>query len=213
MDEPLSNLDAKLRGLMRVEILKLHQKLQTTFVYVTHDQVEAMTMGSKIVVMKDGIIHQIDAPQTLYERPNNVFVAEFIGNPKINVIDVVPEKVGDNIYVTLNNDKVLIPSGKGKKLEDAGDYIGNTLIFGVRAEDIHDEEDDCNSKESSIKVTVDVVENLGSETIVHFDVGGVDFTGKLNPTTKIRPGDTVTLYLDTNRIHLFDKETESAIIH
>ncbi len=213
MDEPLSNLDAKLRGLMRVEILKLHQKLQTTFVYVTHDQVEAMTMGSKIVVMKDGIIHQIDAPQTLYERPNNVFVAEFIGNPKINIIEVIPEKVGDDVFITLGESKIKIPSGKGKKLEDSGDYIGNTLLFGVRPEDIHDEEDDCDSKDSSIKVLIDVVENLGSETIVHFDIDGVDFTGKLNPTTKVRPGDSVILYLDTNRIHFFDKETENAIMH
>ena len=221
MDEPLSNLDAKLRGQMRLEILKLHQKLQTTFVYVTHDQVEAMTMGTKIVVLRDGVIQQIDAPQKLYERPNNLFVAEFIGNPKINTIDVNPTYDGDKAYIMLGENKIVIPPGKVRKVEDAGEYIaqkdvedsGMTMTFGLRPEDFHDDEAYIKSSpETVMTVQVNVVENLGSQTMAYFEVGDTDFAAQLHPRSRTRPGDVIKLAIDGNRIHLFDQETEEMII-
>ena len=138
MDEPLSNLDAKLRVQMRTEISKLHQKLQTTIVYVTHDQTEAMTMGTRIVVMKDGYIQQVDTPQALYERPYNMFVAGFIGSPQMNFITAKVERRGDEIHLLFGKDDIRLPEGKAKKLEGT-DYIGREVIMGIRPENLHDE--------------------------------------------------------------------------
>ena len=139
MDEPLSNLDAKLRGQMRVEISKLHQRLETTIIYVTHDQTEAMTLGTRIVVMKDGVVQQVDSPQNLYDRPCNKFVAGFIGAPQMNMIDAQVAKAGSDITLSFGGHTVALPAAKGKGLEEGG-YIGKTVTLGIRPEDLHDEE-------------------------------------------------------------------------
>ena len=134
MDEPLSNLDAKLRGQMRVEISKLHQRLETTIIYVTHDQTEAMTLGTRIVVMKDGVIQQVDSPQNLYDKPCNKFVAGFIGAPQMNMIDAAVGKDGSDVTLSFGGHTVALPEGKAKKLEEAG-YVGKTVTLGIRPED------------------------------------------------------------------------------
>ena len=137
MDEPLSNLDAKLRGQMRVEISKLHQRLETTIIYVTHDQTEAMTLGTRIVVMKDGVIQQVDSPQNLYDKPCNKFVAGFIGAPQMNMIDAAVGKDGSDVTLSFGGHTVALPEGKAKKLEEAG-YVGKTVTLGIRPEDLKD---------------------------------------------------------------------------
>ncbi len=213
MDEPLSNLDAKLRVQMRTEINKLHQKLQTTFVYVTHDQTEAMTMGTRIVVMKDGYIQQINTPQALYERPCNMFVAGFIGSPQMNFINAKVERRGEEIHLIFGKDDIKLPEGKAKKL-DGTDYIGKEVILGIRPESIHDEPAFLEQfADSVVEAKVELTENLGSETFLYLVIDDVDFTAKVNPRTKARAGDVIKVALDTNRIHLFDKESERTIMN
>jgi multiple sugar transport system ATP-binding protein len=213
MDEPLSNLDAKLRVQMRTEINKLHQKLQTTFIYVTHDQTEALTMGTRIVVMKDGYVQQIDTPQALYERPCNMFVAGFIGSPQMNFINAKVEKRGDGIYLTFGKDTIKLPEGKAKKL-DGTDYVGKEVILGIRPECLHDEPAFLEQMaDSVVEARIELTENLGSETYLYMIVDDVDFTARVNPRTKARAGDIVKMAFDTNRIHLFDKETERTIMN
>ena len=170
LDEPLSNLDAKLRAQMRTEITKIHHRLATTFIYVTHDQVEAMTMGTRIVVMKDGFIQQVDAPQKLYDYPANLFVAGFIGTPQMNFFDAVLTSDGKTVYVEFAGNKVALPKAKSDTIEDPAKYIntGKPVVFGVRPEDFHDEENFIsNSRETVIDVKVDVVEKLGAETLLY----------------------------------------------
>ncbi|KNY27351.1 ABC transporter ATP-binding protein [Pseudobacteroides cellulosolvens] len=213
MDEPLSNLDAKLRVQMRTEINKLHQKLQTTFIYVTHDQTEALTMGTRIVVMKDGYVQQIDTPQALYERPCNMFVAGFIGSPQMNFINAKVDKRGDGIYLTFGKDTIKLPEGKAKKLEGT-DYIGKEVILGIRPECLHDEPAFLEQmSDSLVEARIELTENLGSETYLYMVVDDVDFTARVNPRTKARSGDIIKIAFDTNRIHLFDKETEKTIMN
>ncbi|NLP13287.1 MAG: sn-glycerol-3-phosphate ABC transporter ATP-binding protein UgpC [Clostridium sp.] len=213
MDEPLSNLDAKLRVQMRTEISKLHQRLQTTFIYVTHDQTEALTMGTRIVVMKDGYIQQVDTPNNLYERPINMFVAGFIGSPQMNFVNAKVEKRGEEIHLLFGKEDIKLPEGKAKKLEGS-EYVGREVVIGIRPEDIHDEAVYLESMSDSIvNAKVEVVEMLGSETLLYTEVGDVDFTARVNPRTKARAGDVVKLALDTNKIHIFDKETERAIMN
>ena len=213
MDEPLSNLDAKLRGQMRTEISKLHQRLQTTFIYVTHDQTEAMTMGTRIVVMKDGFIQQIDSPQVLYDNPCNVFVAGFIGSPPMNFIDATLDKKDDGYYLTFGKSTVKIPDGKAQKL-DGSEYIGKTVILGIRPENLHDEEAFlAQAPECTIDAKVEVTELMGATTHLYLDVEGTGFTAIVNPRTTAKPGDTIKIALDGNKIHLFDKETEKAILN
>ncbi|MBO5733302.1 MAG: sn-glycerol-3-phosphate ABC transporter ATP-binding protein UgpC [Clostridia bacterium] len=210
MDEPLSNLDAKLRGQMRTEISKLHNKLQTTFIYVTHDQTEAMTMGTRIVVMKDGIIQQIDSPQTLYDHPVNMFVGGFIGSPTMDFVDGTVEKIQDSIYFVMGNTKVKIPEGRTANLAD---YIGKTVTMGIRAEHIHDEEMYiANSPDSIVDAEVEVVELMGSETLLYLNIEGSSFVAKVDPRSTAKVGDTIKVAFDMNRIHLFDKETELSIL-
>ena len=212
MDEPLSNLDAKLRGQMRTEISKLHNKLQTTFIYVTHDQTEAMTMGTRIVVMKDGIIQQIDSPQTLYDHPVNMFVGGFIGSPTMDFVDGTIEKVQDGIYFVMGNSKVKIPEGRTANLVE-GDYIGKTVTMGIRAEHIHDEQMYLSSSPDSIvEAEVEVVELMGSETLLYLNIEGSSFVAKVDPRSTAKVGDTIKVAFDMNRIHLFDKETELSIL-
>jgi multiple sugar transport system ATP-binding protein len=213
MDEPLSNLDAKLRVQMRTEINKLHQKLQTTFIYVTHDQTEALTMGTRIVVMKDGYVQQINTPQALYERPCNMFVAGFIGSPQMNFINARVERRGDEIHLLFGKHDIKLPEGKAKKL-DGTDYIGKEVIMGIRPESVHDEPAFLEQmSDSVVDAKVELVENLGSETYLYLVIDEVDFTARVNPRTKARAGDSIKVAFDTNRIHLFDKETEKTIIN
>jgi multiple sugar transport system ATP-binding protein len=212
-DEPLSNLDAKLRVQMRTEISKLHQRLQTTFIYVTHDQTEALTMGTRIVVMKDGFVQQVDAPQTLYERPNNMFVAGFIGSPQMNMITAKVEKRGEEVHLVFGKDDIKLPEGKAKKL-DGTDYIGKEVIMGIRPENIHDEAVFLESMPDSIvEARIELVEMLGAETYLYMVIDEINFTARVNPRTKARAGDIVKVAFDSNRVHLFDKETERTILN
>ncbi len=213
LDEPLSNLDAKLRVQMRSEIGKLHQRLQTTFVYVTHDQTEAMTMGTRIVVMKDGFIQQVDTPTAIYDRPNNLFVAGFIGSPQMNFMNAQLVKRGDELHLLFGKDDVKLPEGKAKKLEGSV-YIGKEVIMGIRPENIHDEEVFLQSMPDGIvDADISLVEMLGSETLLYIVVNGVDFIAKVNPRIKAKAGEKIKLAFDMNKIHLFDKETERIIIN
>ena len=213
MDEPLSNLDAKLRGQMCVEISKLHQRLETTIIYVTHDQTEAMTLGTRIVVMKDGVIQQVDSPQNLYDKPCNKFVAGFIGAPQMNMIDAAVGKDGSDVTLSFGGHTVALPEGKAKKLEEAG-YVGKTVTLGIRPEDLHDEESFLSmSPKSVFDATIRVYEMLGSEVLLYFDIDDADFTAKVNPRTTARPGDTIQLALDLEKIHIFDKDTELVVLN
>ncbi len=213
MDEPLSNLDAKLRVQMRTEIGKLHKKLETTFIYVTHDQTEAMTMGSRIVVMKDGIIQQVDSPSNLYMYPCNVFVAGFIGSPQMNFLDVTVECKEDGTYLKNNNFCIKLPDGKGKK-EEVMAYNGKEVIMGIRPEDMYDDDAFISAAPDCLTdVDIDLTEMMGAETYLYFQVEGVQFTARVNPRTATKHGDHIKIALDGNKIHLFDKESEEAIIH
>lgn len=212
MDEPLSNLDAKLRVQMRTEISKLHIKLQTTFIYVTHDQTEAMTMGSRIVVMKDGFIQQVDSPQELYEHPVNVFVAGFMGSPQMNFIDAVPEKKADGVYLTFGSHSVKLPEGKIKP--ELQEYYGKTMTMGIRPENIHDEENYIAAfPESIVEAEVTVTEMMGAETYLYLVIEGNNCIARVNPRSTTKVGDKIKVALDMTKLHLFDKETEKAIIH
>ena len=213
MDEPLSNLDAKLRVQMRIEISKLHQRLETTIIYVTHDQTEAMTLGTRIVVMKDGVIQQVDTPQNLYDQPFNLFVAGFMGSPQMNFIDAVVGRNGNDITLTFGSNSIKVPEIKAKKLIDAG-YEGKTVVLGIRPEDIKDEEMFIsNSPDTTIEVTVRVYELLGAEVYLYLDVDDFEITARVNPRTTARPGDVIKVALDISKMHLFDKETEQVITH
>jgi len=207
MDEPLSNLDAKLRGQMRIEISKLHQRLGTTIIYVTHDQTEAMTLGTRIVVMKDGVAQQIDTPQNLYDRPNNLFVAGFIGSPQMNMLDAKCEVSGENVTLKVGPYSLLLPPAKAKKVI-AGGYAGKTVVLGIRPEDLSDSEMVISSNPNTvIQATVNVYEMLGAEVLLHFEVEGFNMTAKVDPRTTARNGDTIKLALNPEKIHVFDKET------
>ncbi len=211
MDEPLSNLDAKLRAQMRTEIIKLHQKLQTTIIYVTHDQTEAMTMGSRIVVMKDGYIQQVDSPQVLYEKPVNMFVAGFIGSPQMNFIDVKVEKQGSDIFLRMGRWTVKLPEQKAEKVL-AGGYVEKTVVMGIRPEAVHDEQMYLEAyQDSQIECKVEVVELLGAESLVYMMLENTLFVARVKPRNNIYVGDTMRFALNPNKVHVFDKETENII--
>ena len=213
MDEPLSNLDAKLRVQMRTEISKLHLKLNTTFIYVTHDQTEALTMGTRIVVMKDGFIQQVDNPQKLYDEPNNIFVAGFIGSPQMNFANAIVEKDANKIYLKFGEYNLEVPAAKAVELEKQG-YIGKEVVLGVRPEDLHDESTPLNNYGSApLSATVEVTERLGSETFLYIIINGINFTARVSPKSKTQSGEEITLVFDMARVHVFDKETEKAVIH
>ena len=213
MDEPLSNLDAKLRGQMRVEISKLHQRLETTIIYVTHDQTEAMTLGTRIVVMKDGVVQQVGSPQGLYDNPRNKFVAGFIGTPQMNMIDAQVGKSGNEVTISFGGHTLSLPDEKAKKLEAAG-YVGKVVTVGIRPEDLHDEEAFLEANPKSIfDATIRVYEMLGSEVLLYFDIEDTNFTAKVNPRTAARTGDTIKLAMDLDKIHIFDKDTENVILN
>ena len=215
IDEPLSNLDAKLRVQMRTEITKLHQKLQTTFIYVTHDQTEAMTMGTRIVVMKDGFIQQVDTPQNLYDFPINLFVAGFIGTPQMNFFTVKLTKSGDAVYAVFGENRIKIPAGKLQKFS-SDSYIDKEVYMGIRPENLHDEEVFLsNSPDSIVSVSVEVVELMGSETYLYLKVSGKEenVIARVDPRSTARAGDTIKIALDANRLHFFDKDTEGTILN
>ena len=213
MDEPLSNLDAKLRVQMRIEISKLHQRLQTTFIYVTHDQTEAMTLGTRIVVMKDGLVQQVDSPQNLYDRPQNLFVAGFMGSPQMNFADATVVKKGSDVFIEFGNNRSLkLPEGKAKKVVDGG-YVDKEVIIGIRPEDLHDEEMFINNyPDAVIDATVRVYELLGAEVFLYFSIDDtLDITARVNPRTTARPDDVVKIAFDMSKVHVFDKDTEQVI--
>ena len=212
MDEPLSNLDAKLRGQMRIEISKLHQKLGTTIIYVTHDQTEAMTLGTRIVVMKDGIVQQVDTPENLYERPGNKFVAGFIGAPQMNMVNAdVVEK--DGLRLEFCGQSIRLDENRAKILRDKG-YVGKKITLGIRPEDLHDAGSiDRANKDACIHATIRVYEMLGAETYLYFDMDQATWTARVDPSVKVKPGETVDLYMNTEKLHAFDIETELAIFN
>ena len=213
LDEPLSNLDAKLRAQMRTEIAKLHQKLGTTFIYVTHDQTEAMTMGDRIVVMRDGVIQQVDTPQNLYDYPCNIFVAGFIGSPQMNFLDGTLQKNGDTYVVDLDGTVIPLPQEKTADGKLAA-YVGKSLKVGIRPEDMKDDEEFLEKHPSShIDTEVEVSELMGAEIYLYLTYKGQNLMARVAPTSKSRRGDKVTMAMDTHKIHLFDPETELTLLN
>jgi len=196
--------DAKLRVQMRAEIIKLHERIGTTTIYVTHDQIEAMTMASRIVVMKDGWIQQVGAPKDIYDNPNNIFVGGFIGTPPMNFI---PGKVDGDLFVG-DGIKVKVPKAKLAIIK-ANNKVGKEVILGVRPEDIHDDENvKTTYPDSMVKMGVDVAELLGADSNIHAKIGPVDIVAKVPARTDIHIGDTIELAFDMNKVHFFDPETE-----
>ena len=211
MDEPLSNLDAKLRGQMRIEISKLHQRLGSTIIYVTHDQTEAMTLGTRIVVMNGGVVQQVDTPQALYDTPCNLFVAGFIGSPQMNFLDAVCKVEGEKVTLQVGQAGIELPEAKAKKLIEGG-YDGKTVVLGIRPEDVHDEPAFIQaSPHTVIDAKIRVYEMLGAEVYLYFDYEGASMTARVDPRTTARTGDTVSFAFDAEKIHVFDKETEMVI--
>ena len=211
MDEPLSNLDAKLRVQMRIEISKIHQRLGATIIYVTHDQTEAMTLGTRIVVMKDGVVQQVDTPQHLYEQPGNLFVAGFMGSPQMNFLDAQIAEKGGDLIAKVGEYDVVIPAAKAKVLKDGG-YVGKTVVLGIRPEDIHDSQMFIEASPSvPMTSTVKVYELLGAEVFLYFDVNGTQVTERVDPRTNSKTGDTIKFAFDMEKSHFFDKETELTI--
>ena len=223
LDEPLSNLDAKLRAQMRTEISKLHKKLGTTFIYVTHDQTEAMTMGDRIVVMKDGYIQQIDTPTNLYNDPVNQFVAGFIGSPQMNFIDAKLLKVDGKYVVEFGSEdtkttrgvkyQVTVPESKVDP-EVLEPLVDQEVVLGVRPECIHDEPAfRAQATTGVINTTVEVTEMMGAETYLYLNCEGIQLTARVSPRSDVRPQDELKVAIDPNRIHIFDKETEKAVLN
>ncbi len=213
MDEPLSNLDAKLRVQMRAEIGKLHKKLGTTVIYVTHDQTEAMTMGSRIAVMKDGYLQQCDTPTNLYDEPVNTFVAGFIGSPQMNFVNATVEKTGDKVVLKGNGFEIALPEGKAAKA-DLGAYAGKEVVVGIRPEHIYDDEAHISTMaDSVVDVDVELTEMMGSETYLYIKLAGISMISRVNRRSTAQAGDKIKVAIDANKIHLFDKDTELAILH
>ncbi len=214
LDEPLSNLDAKLRAAMRTELTKLHNRVGTTFVYVTHDQVEAMTMATRIVVMKDGLIQQVDTPQKLYDEPVNLFVAGFIGTPQMNFLNGALEKKGDDVYFIYEGNALKLPKEKAEAPVLA-EYIGKEVVCGLRPECIHDDAAGIAKCEgATLETFVDVTELMGAEIYLYLNVGEEGkLIARVSSRSTTRAGDTIKIGFDMERIHIFDKDTERCIIH
>ena len=208
MDEPLSNLDAKLRVAMRAEIAKLHQRLNTTTIYVTHDQTEAMTMADRIVIMKDGFIQQIGSPQEVYNTPKNVFVAGFIGSPAMNFFTV---RLSNGCITNEHGLNLRIPQGKNKVLVEKG-YEGKEMIFGIRPEDIHTEQIVIDATpEATVRSEIVVSELLGAETMLYSKIGDTEFVSRVDARDFHQPGEKIDLAFDLNKSHFFDSDTQEAI--
>jgi multiple sugar transport system ATP-binding protein len=209
MDEPLSNLDAKLRVQMRTEIAKLHQRLNATIVYVTHDQTEAMTMADKIIIMKDGIVQQTGMPQEVYDHPENMFVAGFIGSPAMNFVDVT---VTDKLTLKNHQFEIETPP-KIKEIIKNNGLVGKDVVVGIRPEDLEDAEFMPDAKPTNtITAVVEVTEPMGAEIYVYVDINGVLMTARVTPKSKLKSGDNAKLHVDLEMIHIFDKVTEVAYI-
>ena len=206
MDEPLSNLDAKLRVQMRTEILKLHQRLQTTTIYVTHDQTEAMTMASRIVVMKDGRIQQVGTPKEVYDNPNNVFVGGFIGSPPMNFLY---GRFVDG-YFKLEEIQMKVPESKSKWLQEKG-YSNKEIILGIRPEQIHVDSTEKKQTDTTIEAFVEVVELLGAETYLYSKIKNQEFIARVKASTEITGGQSVSFSMDMENAHFFDMETTEVI--
>ena len=213
LDEPLSNLDAKLRAAMRTELTKLHNRVGTTFVYVTHDQVEAMTMATRIVVMKDGLIQQVDTPQNLYDNPVNIFVAGFIGTPQMNFINGTLVKKGEDVYFEFEGNSIKLPAEKATN-PALKDYIGQEVVAGLRPEAIHDEPMQLAAlADSCVETYVDVTELMGAEIYLYLTVGETNLIARVSNRSASRAGDTIKVAFDTSRLHIFDKDSERCILH
>ncbi|GAB2691238.1 ABC transporter ATP-binding protein [Paenibacillus thermoaerophilus] len=213
MDEPLSNLDAKLRVQMRAEIGKLHKRLETTIIYVTHDQTEAMTMGDRIVVMHQGIIQQAASPEEIYNHPVNMYVAGFIGSPSMNFMNGRLVEEGGVVRFKTTGVDVVIPEGKAKRLREQG-YIGKEVVFGIRPEDIHDEPLFLEgSPDSIVNAHVELSENLGHEMYLYINgLGNQTVIARVDGRSGFKDGVNVKLAFDMNKIHIFDKETEKNVL-
>ena len=213
MDEPLSNLDAKLRVQMRAEIAKLHNRLKTTFIYVTHDQTEAMTMGTRIVIMNGGEIQQIDAPKALYDRPVNMFVAGFIGSPQMNFLPGTVVEEDGVLQIRLPDGSVLgVSEERERKLKEGG-YVGREVVAGIRPESLHESEVNPLTKRfSRLRSTVEVAELMGSETLLYSTLFGRQVVARVVPDTEKTVGDEAEFHVHWNRIHVFDKDTERNIL-
>lgn len=210
MDEPLSNLDAKLRVQMRVEIAKLHEQLGATIIYVTHDQTEAMTLGTRIVVMKDGVIQQVDTPENLYNCPANLFVAGFIGSPQMNFKDAVCHVEGDKVSLEIGGYMLEMPGAKGKALKDGG-YDNQTVVFGIRPEDIHYAGQYIGDGGLPVSAEIITFELLGAEVNLFIDFDDTQFTAKAAPTAALKDDPNPSFVFDMEKCHVFDKETEIKI--
>jgi multiple sugar transport system ATP-binding protein len=220
MDEPLSNLDAKLRVQMRTEIARLHQRLGTTTMYVTHDQTEALTMADRVAVMKDGLLQQVDSPQALYDDPDNLFVAGFIGSPAMNLAATGLTESGGAVHATFGSHRLVVPDTVLTRRPAARGFLGGEVVLGIRPEDLEDIEFAPRAgPDEVLEVTVTLAEPLGAEVIAHFEVAapGPDgvapapFSARLHPRTAARAGRTVKLAVDVERLHLFDPATGRAI--
>jgi multiple sugar transport system ATP-binding protein len=212
MDEPLSNLDAKLRVETRAGLIKLHQRLQTTTVYVTHDQTEAMTMGHRIAVLKDGVLQQLDTPQTLYDRPANLFVAGFIGSPAMNLFpgQLAAENGGHELWVQTSGLKLKLPEAMRARL---GAQTGREIVFGVRPEHIRSKGEVRDPDPTrTATVNVSVVEPLGSEVYAYLSANGHEFVARMDASASPRAGQSIETVFDVDHLHVFDKETEQALV-
>jgi multiple sugar transport system ATP-binding protein len=212
MDEPLSNLDAKLRVQTRTEITKLHQRIRTTTIYVTHDQVEAMTMGDRIAVLRDGLLQQLDTPQNLYDHPANTFVAGFIGSPAMNFFPVDVKANGGNLMLTNSFLNLPVPDQFGKRLER---YRDRKILFGIRPEDIEDQEYQSGTRQygQQVNASVEVLELLGAEALLYLSGGdGENFVARVDPRTKAKSGAQHNLVFNLDKMHAFDPDTEEAIV-
>lgn len=212
MDEPLSNLDAKLRVQMRAEISKLHDRLGATIIYVTHDQTEAMTLGTRIVVMKDGVMQQVDTPSKLYSEPCNLFVAGFIGSPQMNFIDATAVEKDGAVALSFGSNVVTLPDAKAAALKP---YAGKVVVMGIRPEDVVEEHEYAEGKALSeqIDATVTVYELLGSEAMIYGDVDGGQISAHISASNPVRTGNRIKVAFDVDKLHVFDKDTELAIVH
>ena len=195
-DEPLSNLDAKLRASMRSELKKLHERLGATFIYVTHDQTEAMTMGDKIVVMEKGVIRQAGAPKEIYNHPKNAFTAGFIGSPQMNLL----QGVLDKSEIIFDTQRIMLPY--------ANDVNGKTVSVGIRPNDIRIADE---PQENTVTATVELIESLGSESYLHLDFNGMPLLARVSADIECQVGEVIKLALDTQKIYLFDAETGEAL--
>ena len=207
LDEPLSNLDAKLRTEMRSQIAALHKRLETTFVYVTHDQTEAMTMGDRIVVMKDGYVQQFDTPQNLYNYPCNMFVAGFIGSPQMNFVDVKVEKDGDGQVLVFGESRIAVNK------PELNEYIGKEVVMGIRPEDVHADASSLVGAPAEFKAFINHMEMMGSENYLYLNAYEQKMLARIPARYEFSEDTTVTLTIDTGKIHVFDKETQKIICH